>query len=96
MSQQYKELSIIQKTHDFIEWFIPVLNRLPLDYKLTLGRRIMDTLYDILEVFVKAKYNPNKQWVSCIVSCCAEYPSNRQRCLMGIKQVCQKCPNLLR
>ena len=28
------ELPIIQKTHDLIQWYVPILNRLPRDHKL--------------------------------------------------------------
>ncbi|SEH06634.1 diversity-generating retroelement protein Avd [Candidatus Venteria ishoeyi] len=55
-----KELSIIQKTHDFIGWYVPILNKMPLDFKLTLGRRIMDSLYDLLSILIKAKFHANK------------------------------------
>jgi len=58
--KHYQELSIIQKTHDFIGWYVPILNRMPLDFKLTLGRRIMDGLYDMLEVLIQAKFHPDK------------------------------------
>ncbi|KOR31882.1 hypothetical protein TI05_10790 [Achromatium sp. WMS3] len=57
----YQELSIIQRTHDLIQWYIPILNRMPLDFKLTLGRRIMDGLYNLLEDLIRAKYTTNKQ-----------------------------------
>jgi len=55
------ELSIIQKTHDFILWYVPIANRMPLDFKLTLARRVMDALYDLLAALVKAKYQPDKR-----------------------------------
>lgn len=29
-----KELSVIQKAHDLILWYVPLLNRLPRDQKL--------------------------------------------------------------
>jgi hypothetical protein len=43
------ELPIIQKTHDLIQWYVPVLNRLPRDHKFMLGDRIITGLYDLLE-----------------------------------------------
>ncbi|KOR29046.1 hypothetical protein TI04_09550 [Achromatium sp. WMS2] len=54
------ELSIIQHTYDLIRWYIPILNRMPLDYKLTLGRRIMDGLYNLLENLIRNKYQSNR------------------------------------
>lgn len=32
-----EELPIIQKTYDLIKWYVPILNRLPRDYRFTLG-----------------------------------------------------------
>ena len=33
------ELPIIQKTYDLIQWYVPLLNRLPRDHKFLLGDR---------------------------------------------------------
>ncbi len=41
-------LSIIQKTSDLIKWYIPILNRLPRDYKFTLGERMITELHEFL------------------------------------------------
>lgn len=56
MRNKTQELSIIQKTHDLIRWFVPLLNRLPRDFKFTLGARIHDQLYALLEGLIQAKY----------------------------------------
>jgi hypothetical protein len=50
------ELPIIQKTHDLIQWYVPVLNRLPRDHKFMLGDRIITGLYDLLEGLIQACY----------------------------------------
>jgi len=55
-----KELSIIQKTYDLIQWYVPLLNRLPKTYKFTLGDRIINRLYDLLEELIKARYAKQK------------------------------------
>jgi len=55
-----KELPLIQKTYDFIKWFIPILNRLPRDHKFPLGERIITQLYHFLEELIKAKYAKEK------------------------------------
>jgi len=34
-----KDLSVIQKAHDLILWYLPLLNRLPRDQKFMLGDR---------------------------------------------------------
>jgi len=55
-----QELSIIQKTHDLIKWYIPILNRLPRSHKLHLGSRIIDRTYGLLEGLIEAKYAKKK------------------------------------
>jgi hypothetical protein len=54
------ELPIIQKTYDLIQWYVPILNRLPRDHKFGLGDRMIVTLYDLLEALVTARYVPQK------------------------------------
>ncbi|MDB9368842.1 hypothetical protein PN456_07725 [Nodularia spumigena CS-586/05] len=44
-----EELPIIQKTYDLIKWYIPILTRLPRIHKFTLGDRMTNQLYDLLE-----------------------------------------------
>lgn len=50
------ELPIIQKTYDFIKWYVPILNRLPRDHRFLLGDRIINNLYDFLEKLIQARY----------------------------------------
>lgn len=50
------ELSIIQKTYDFIKWYVPILNGLPRDHHFILGDRIIRNLYDLLEGLLQARY----------------------------------------
>lgn len=50
------ELSVIQKTYDFIKWYIPILNRIPRNHLFTLGNRIINNLYDLLEELIKARF----------------------------------------
>lgn len=45
------ELPVIQKVYDFIKWYVPILNRLPRDHRFTLGERIIQQLYDLLDFF---------------------------------------------
>ncbi|MEM9272170.1 MAG: diversity-generating retroelement protein Avd [Cyanobacteria bacterium P01_F01_bin.143] len=51
-----KELPIIQKTYDLIQWYIPILNRLPKDHRFALGERIVNNLYDLLERLIQVRY----------------------------------------
>ncbi|RCJ18468.1 four helix bundle protein [Nostoc minutum NIES-26] len=55
-----KELSVIQKTYDCIKWYVLIVERLPKIHKFTLGDRIINQLYDLLEGLIKAKYAKNK------------------------------------
>lgn len=54
------DLPIIQKTYDLVKWYVPILNRLPRDYRFTLGERIINGLYDLLEGFIMARYSHHK------------------------------------
>ena len=54
MAQQ--ELSVIQKAHDLILWYVPILNRLPRDQQYALGDRIIARLYEVLEELIIARY----------------------------------------
>ena len=55
-----KELSIIQKTCDLIKYYVPIIERFPKVHKFTLGDRIINQLYDLLEGLIKAKYANKK------------------------------------
>ena len=54
------ELPIIQKTYDLIKWYIPIVNRLPRNHRFTLGERIINNLYDLLEGLIQARYTSKK------------------------------------
>lgn len=55
-----KELSIIQKTYDLIKYYVPVIERLPKVHKFTVGDRIINQLYELLERLIQAKYAQKK------------------------------------
>jgi hypothetical protein len=50
------ELSVITKAYDLILWFVPVISRLPRSHRFVLGERMERTLYEILEMLLRAKY----------------------------------------
>jgi hypothetical protein len=50
------ELPIIEKTYDLIKWYGPILNRLPRNHRFTLGERMLNGLYDVLEGLIQARY----------------------------------------
>ena len=51
-----EELVVIQKLYDYLVWVSPIINRLPRDKKYTIGDRLLNRLYDVLEDLIKAKY----------------------------------------
>jgi hypothetical protein len=55
-----EELPIIQKTYDLIKWYVPILHRLPKTHKFTLGDRMINKLYDLLESLIAARYANEK------------------------------------
>lgn len=60
------ELPIIQKTYDFIKWYIPILNRLPRDHRFLLGERIINNLYDFLEKLIQARYTSKSDKINIL------------------------------
>jgi hypothetical protein len=46
--------------HDLIVWFVPIINRFPRDHKFTLGDRLQNRMYDILEELIMARYEKEK------------------------------------
>ena len=56
-----EELVVIQKLYDYLVWVSPIINRLPRDKKFTIGDRLLNKLYDVLEDLIKAKYRSRKK-----------------------------------
>jgi len=54
------ELPVIQKTYDFIKWYIPISTKLPKTHKFGIGDRITNLLYQVLEDMIMAKYSKDK------------------------------------
>ena len=50
------ELPIIQKTYDLIVWYVPRINKFPRDFRFSMGDRVQDTLYSLLEGLIRARY----------------------------------------
>jgi hypothetical protein len=55
-----KELSVIQKTHDLMKYYVPIIGRLPRIYKFTVGDRLINYLYEVLDGLIEAKYAKQK------------------------------------
>ncbi len=56
----HQELSVIQKAHDLILWYVPILNRLPRDQKFLLGDRIIGGLYDLYAGLIQVRYDKER------------------------------------
>jgi len=50
----------ITKTHDLIEWFLPIISKFPRNQRYTLGERLENNLFDILELLIQANYRKEK------------------------------------
>lgn len=50
------ELPIIQKTYDLIKWLVPILDRLPRTHRFSIGERITQELYDLLDKLITSRY----------------------------------------
>ena len=55
-----EELPIIQKTYDLIKWYVPIINRLPRDYRFSLGDRLVEGLYELLDGLIDARFSSQK------------------------------------
>ncbi len=51
---------MIQKPCDLIQWYIPVLTKLPREYKFSLGERMMTGLFESLDELISARYSKQK------------------------------------
>lgn len=60
VNQIMQDVTIIQRTYDLIQWYVPILSRLPRAHKFTLGDRVTNGLYDLLENLIQAKYSHKK------------------------------------
>ncbi len=58
--QTQQELPVIQKTYDVVLWAVPLLNKLPRNFKFVLGDRIQTALYTFLEGLIRARYARDK------------------------------------
>lgn len=61
-----KELTVIQKMTDYIDWVSPLINRFPKDRKYILGDRLLQKLYNVLELLIKAKYGNKVEKKECL------------------------------
>ena len=55
-----RELPVIQKVHDLVLWFIPILNRFPITPRHGIGERMIDGPYGLLEGPIRCRYTKDK------------------------------------
>ncbi len=51
---------IITSVHDFIKWAVPHVARFPRNQRYTIGERIENKLFDLLELLIEAQYSKDK------------------------------------
>ena len=56
MDENVTEIRVIRLIYDYILWVGPIINRLPRDRKFTIGNRLLNHWYDLLELIIEAKY----------------------------------------
>lgn len=54
------DLPVIKKAYDLALYLIPLIGRMPRAHKFTLGDRIADHAYELLEMLTTARYQRNK------------------------------------
>lgn len=55
------ELVVVVKTYDFILWACHHTGKFPRNHRFVLGERIEKSLYELLEILIKAKYNKERK-----------------------------------
>ncbi len=56
-----EDLPVIQKTYDLIQWYIPHINKIPRSHRFGLGDRIVNNLYEMLEMLIEARYRRDRR-----------------------------------
>jgi len=56
------DVKVIQDIHKLINWFLPIVSKFPRNYRYTLGNRMEEHLYTLLESCIQAKYSKKKNY----------------------------------
>ena len=59
--REHDELTVLTKTYDLILWSCHHTARFPRNHRFVLGERIERSLYDLLEILIRAKYTKQRQ-----------------------------------
>jgi len=57
----HEDLSVIQRTQDFIIWALDLSERMPKSLRFSQGNRLLATSYDLLYCLIDAKFKKDKQ-----------------------------------
>ncbi len=57
-----KEIAVLPKIYDLILWYSPKISQYPKKYKYTIGDRITNSMLEILEAVIEAKYSSKKKY----------------------------------
>ena len=60
MQQDKGELAVIIKMYDLTLWLINHTTKFPRIHRFALGQRIENTLYDLMDILIDAKYTKEK------------------------------------
>jgi len=82
-----EELPVIQKSHDLILWYVPVLMRLPRDYRFTLGDRMIKSMYKMHDKLIEARYAREKLEQLQAINVRLERLRHQTRLLLDFKQI---------
>lgn len=85
--QQTTELPIIQKTYDLILWYVPILQRLPRDHRFMLGDRMIESLYEMLNELIAARYAKEKLAMLETINVRLEQLRYQTRLLLDFRQM---------
>ena len=92
-----KDLPILQKTYDLIQWYIPILERLPKTHKYTLGDRIINQLYTLFEELIKAQFSQQKSAILIPLNTCLTILRYQSRLLLDFNLInIQRYENTIR
>jgi hypothetical protein len=56
-----EDLKVLQKAYDLCVYLVPMVNRFPRDFKFTLGDRVANACFDLVEALVDARYTRERR-----------------------------------
>ena len=56
------DVKVIKDIENLINWFLPMVSKFPRNYRYTLGNRLEEHLYSVLEDVIQAQYSKKKNY----------------------------------